>query len=153
MARGGRGLLKVSLGSAMPYLSTPCKQPLLKRPHGRFRGDRPQGERPVAILLPPWIPHVVRLRGGREGEGEKGKRKGKERRGKHGRMTRGGHGLFKVSLGPTMPYLSTPFGQPPLKRPQGHFRVAACRVSGHLITPLDAPCRTPLGIGEGKANK
>jgi hypothetical protein len=30
----------------------------------------------------------------------------------HGRMARGCHGLPKVSLGPTMPYPSTPCGQP-----------------------------------------
>jgi hypothetical protein len=28
----------------------------------------------------------------------------------HGRMGRGGHGLFKVSTGPGLPYLSTPCG-------------------------------------------
>jgi hypothetical protein len=49
----------------------------------------------------------------------------------HGYMARGGHGLPKVSLGPTMPYLST--------------QVAACRVGGlrlsstHLDTPLCMP--------------
>jgi hypothetical protein len=32
----------------------------------------------------------------------------------HGLMARGGHGLPKF-LGPAMPYLSTPYRQPPLK--------------------------------------
>jgi hypothetical protein len=77
MARGGHGLLQVSLGPTMPYPSTPCGQPPLKRPHGRLRGGCLQGKWPVAVLLPPWIPHDVRLRGGREGKGEKRERKGK----------------------------------------------------------------------------
>jgi hypothetical protein len=63
MARGGHGLLKLSLGLTMPYPSTPCGWPPLKQP---------QSKRPAAILLPPWIPHDVRLRGGREGKNEKG---------------------------------------------------------------------------------
>jgi hypothetical protein len=35
MARGGYGLPKFSPGPAMPYPSTPCSEPPLKRPHGR----------------------------------------------------------------------------------------------------------------------
>jgi hypothetical protein len=37
-------------------------------------------------------------------------------------MARGGHGLLKVSLGPAMPYLLHPAGEPPLKRPNSRFR-------------------------------
>jgi hypothetical protein len=79
MARGlgGHGLLKVSLGNTMPYPSTPCGRPPLKRPHSRLEVGRLQGERPAAVSLPLWIPHDVRLKGGREGKGEKGKRKRK----------------------------------------------------------------------------
>jgi hypothetical protein len=51
MARGGHVLLKVSLG--------------------------PTPLRPSTVLLPLWIPHDVRIRGGRQGKGEKRKRKGK----------------------------------------------------------------------------
>jgi hypothetical protein len=77
MVSGGHGLLKVSLGSAMPYPSTPYGQPPLKGPHRRFRAGRLQGERAPAILLPLWIPHDVCLRRGREGKGEKRQRKRK----------------------------------------------------------------------------
>jgi hypothetical protein len=63
MVRYGREQLRVllgltaraillSLGPAMPYPYTPCRRPPLKRPHGRFRGARPQGEQPAAVLLP-----------------------------------------------------------------------------------------------------
>jgi hypothetical protein len=52
MARGGHGLPKVLLGPGMPYPSTPCGQPSLKRPYGRFRGDHPQGRRPAAVFCP-----------------------------------------------------------------------------------------------------
>jgi hypothetical protein len=48
---------------------------------------------------------------GREGcKGEKEKKVG---RGRHGHMARGGQGLFKVSLGPTMFYPCTPCWKPP----------------------------------------
>jgi hypothetical protein len=77
MAGDGHGLLKVSLGPTMPYPSTPCGRPPLKRPHGCFRGGHLQGKRPWAVFLPLWIPHDVRLRGGREGKGEKRERKRK----------------------------------------------------------------------------
>jgi uncharacterized iron-regulated protein len=46
MARGGHGLLKVSLGPAMPELSTPCGRPPLKL----FRGDSLQGGQTAAVL-------------------------------------------------------------------------------------------------------
>jgi hypothetical protein len=52
MAKAGHGLLKVSLGSTMPYPSTPCGRPPLKRPYGRVRGGRPQGRRIAAIFYP-----------------------------------------------------------------------------------------------------
>jgi hypothetical protein len=45
MARGGHGLPNVSLGPAMPYLSTPC---------GRATPE-------TAVTNPPWIPHTVQL--------------------------------------------------------------------------------------------
>jgi hypothetical protein len=77
MVSGGNGLLKVSLGSAMPYPSTPCGQPPLKGPRGCFRGGPPQGEHSAAVLLQQLIRHDVRLRRGRERKGEKRKRKRK----------------------------------------------------------------------------
>jgi hypothetical protein len=40
----------------------------------------------------------------------------------HDRMARGGHGVPKVLLGPTMPFPSTLCGWPPLKLPYSHFR-------------------------------
>jgi hypothetical protein len=77
MAGDGHDLLKVSLGPTMPYPSTSCGRPPLKRPHGCFRGGCLQGERPAAVSLPLWMPHDVRIRGRREGEVERRKRKGK----------------------------------------------------------------------------
>jgi hypothetical protein len=44
MVRGGRGVLKVSLGITMPYPFMPCRRPPLQRPHGCFSDGRPQGE-------------------------------------------------------------------------------------------------------------
>jgi hypothetical protein len=44
---------KVSLEPAMPNPSTPCGQACLKRPW-------PTAGRPVAVLLPPCIPHAIR---------------------------------------------------------------------------------------------
>jgi hypothetical protein len=46
MARGGHALPKVSLGPAMPYLSTPFM---------------PAGQAACGHLLPPWTPHAVCL--------------------------------------------------------------------------------------------
>jgi hypothetical protein len=77
MVSGGNGLLIVSLGSAMPYRSTPCGQLPLEGPQGCFRGGRPQDEQPAAVLLQHLIRHDVRLRRGRERKGEKRKRKRK----------------------------------------------------------------------------
>jgi hypothetical protein len=51
---GVHGLHKVSPGPAMPYHSTPCGRPVLIQPYGRFRGGRPQGGQPPAVLLSPW---------------------------------------------------------------------------------------------------
>jgi hypothetical protein len=46
----------------------------------------------------------------------------------------GGHGLLKVSLGPTMPYASTSCGQPPLKRPHGYLATQITHdVSGDVV--------------------
>jgi hypothetical protein len=61
MARGGHGLPEALLGPAMPDPSMPCGQPPLKWPYGRFRGGHLQGWRPAAVLVPPWIPHAVRM--------------------------------------------------------------------------------------------
>jgi hypothetical protein len=38
---GIHGIPKVSLGPIMPYYSTPCECPPLKRPYGRFKGGHP----------------------------------------------------------------------------------------------------------------
>ena len=51
MARGGHGLPKF-LGPAMPYLSTPYREPPLKWPYSCFRGGCPQGGWPANILYP-----------------------------------------------------------------------------------------------------
>jgi hypothetical protein len=45
-------------------------------------------------------------------EGCKGEEEGEGRRGKHGRIVRGGHALLQVSLGPTMSYPCTTCVQP-----------------------------------------
>jgi hypothetical protein len=60
-ARGGQGRPKVSLGPTIPHPSTSCRQPPLKWSYGLSRGGRLQGRRRAAVLLPPWIPHAVRL--------------------------------------------------------------------------------------------
>jgi hypothetical protein len=112
MARGGHGLLKLSLGLTMPYPSTPCGWPPLKRPQSKR-------------LRPSYYPHgYPMMYASEEEEKERVRRgRGKERKkGKAWAMVRGGHGLLKVSLGPTMPYPSIPCGRPPLKRPHGRFR-------------------------------
>jgi hypothetical protein len=57
---GVHGLLKVSLGPAIPYHSMPHGRPPLKWPYCRFRGGRPKEKQPLAVLLPPWIPHAIR---------------------------------------------------------------------------------------------
>jgi hypothetical protein len=54
-------------------------------------------------------------------------------------MSRGGHRLPKVSLGPTLPNPSTPCRRPPLRRPDGHFR------SGRLQGGWSAAVFYPLG--------
>jgi hypothetical protein len=65
----------------------------------------------------------------------------------HGVTARGGHGVPKVSPGPTMPYLFTPCGQAtpeaalrPFQEWPNH-RVSSLRLSS---TPLDTPRRTPM---------
>jgi hypothetical protein len=60
ISRAIYGLSKVLLGPAMPYHSTPCRRPPLKRHQSRFRGGFLQGRWPAAVLLPPWIPHAIR---------------------------------------------------------------------------------------------
>jgi hypothetical protein len=74
IGRGGHGLLKVSLRPTMPYPFMPCRQPPLKRPHGRFRGSRLQGKYPAAVLLPP---QRRKRREGCEGEEKKEREEGK----------------------------------------------------------------------------
>jgi hypothetical protein len=52
----GHGLPKVSLGPTMPYPSTPCKRPPLKRLYGCFRGGHPQDKQPVTFFYPLGLP-------------------------------------------------------------------------------------------------
>jgi hypothetical protein len=65
----------------------------------------------------------------------------------HGRIARGGHGLSKVSLGPTMPYLSTPCRRATpdtailLSQRRPTHRVGSPRPSS---THLETPCCTPM---------
>jgi hypothetical protein len=51
----------------------------------------------------------------------------------HGRMSRGGHGLRKVSPGLAMPYPSTPCGQatPETRKPFLRWPAAVYHFSGH----------------------
>jgi hypothetical protein len=51
-AKGGHGLPKVSLGPAMPNLSTPCE---------RATPETARGQVACGRLLPPWTIHAVRL--------------------------------------------------------------------------------------------
>jgi hypothetical protein len=63
------------------------------------------------------------------------------------RMARGIHRLPKVSLGPAMPYPSTPFGRAtPKTALQPFLGWPACRAGGlrPSSTPLDTPRRTGL---------
>jgi hypothetical protein len=65
----------------------------------------------------------------------------------HGRMARGGHGLPKVSSGPTMPDPSTPCGQaiPELNlRPFQGWPARSAIGQCPSSTPLDTPRRTPM---------
>jgi hypothetical protein len=61
----------------------------------------------------------------------------------HGRIVMGGHGLLKLSLGPAMPYPSTPCRRATSWLFEGW---PACR-AGDLrpsSNPLNTPCRTPM---------
>jgi len=61
IARGIHGLLKVSLGLAMPNPSMPCGRATPKNgPYGCFGGGLPAGLVACVCLLPPWIPNAVR---------------------------------------------------------------------------------------------
>jgi hypothetical protein len=63
--------------------------------------------------------------------------------GVHGRVARGGHGLYKVLLGPALPYPSTACGRATpetAKRPQSR-RPGGPKPSS---TPLDIPRHTPM---------
>jgi hypothetical protein len=51
-AANDQGLPKVSLGPTMPYPSTPCRRPPLKRLHGHFGAGHLQGGRPAAVFYP-----------------------------------------------------------------------------------------------------
>jgi hypothetical protein len=64
----------------------------------------------------------------------------------HGCMARGGYGLPKAWLGPTMPYFSTPCGWPPLNRPYSHFwgSPPAMWAAYGLLLPLTEPDATRL---------
>jgi hypothetical protein len=55
-------------------------------------------------------------------------------------MAWGIHGLPKVLLEPDMTHYSTPYRQPPLKRPSGHFRV------GYLQGRWPAAVSLPIWI-------
>jgi hypothetical protein len=74
----------------------------------------------------------------------------------HGHMAGDGHGLLKVSHGPTIPYPSMPCGRPPLKRPHGRFR--SSRPKGEqpaaVLLPLWIPHDVRLrGARKGKGEK
>jgi hypothetical protein len=72
---------------------------------------------------------------------------------KHGRMARGGHGLFRVSPGPAMPYPSKPCGR---AIPETNVRpFQGCRVAcPPSSTPLHTSRRMPmLRSGWGKVGK
>jgi hypothetical protein len=72
---------------------------------------------------------------------------------KHGHTARGGHGLPKVSLGPAIPYHSTPCRQATSETTLWPFEGSPARRSGGLrpfSTHLDTPRRTPL---KGNARK
>jgi hypothetical protein len=65
-------------------------------------------------------------------------------------MSRGGHGLPNVSLGPTMPDPSTPCGRAtPETALQSFYGWSAHKVGGlwqfstPLDSPMDTPCSTP----------
>jgi hypothetical protein len=62
----------------------------------------------------------------------------------HGHMTRGGHGLPKVSPGPAMPYPSSSYGETIWL-----FQAWSTLRAGGLwpsSTPLDTQRRTPMNI-------
>jgi hypothetical protein len=56
VAKGGHGLAKVKLGTAMLYLSMPCGRPPLKQLYGHFRGGSPQCWLPAAVVYPHGYP-------------------------------------------------------------------------------------------------
>jgi hypothetical protein len=61
---------------------------------------------------------------------------------RHGRMARGGHGLPKVSLGPAMPYPSTPCGWPT-------YRAGGLRLTSDFY-PFGHPTPYAYAIQKGK---
>jgi hypothetical protein len=52
ISRGDHGLQKAFLVPAMPYPSTPCGLPPLKRPYSCYSGSHPQGRWPAAVFYP-----------------------------------------------------------------------------------------------------
>jgi hypothetical protein len=98
---GIHGLTKLLPRSAVSYPSMPCGRPPLKRAYGHFRGCRPQGRQPVAVLL-------------------KGMKRMRMAITMQARIPWGFHGLTKILFGPAMH--STPCRQPPLKHPYGRFK-------------------------------
>jgi hypothetical protein len=60
MARGGHGLLNVTLVPVRPTLLCPASRPPLKRHQGLLRGG-PPARQAACGCLPLWTPHVVRL--------------------------------------------------------------------------------------------
>jgi hypothetical protein len=122
---GFHELLKVSLRPAIPYHSTPCRRypwnilwpfqgwlPVGSLQSSYYPLDNPchtPGSYPSYVSRHP-DSLVFQL----------------DFVNNHGRMARGGHGLPKVWLGPTMPNPSMPCGP------------------AAVFYPLDTPCRTPM---------
>jgi hypothetical protein len=66
-----------------------------------------------------------------------------------GHMARGGHGLPKVSPGPTVPYPSTPCKQLTLKQPYSHFKGGRPQRGRHaaVLYSFGHPTSEPLLSG------
>jgi hypothetical protein len=70
-----------------------------------------------------------------------------------GRISRGGHGLLKVSLGPALSDPSTLCGRPSLKLLFQEWSPTGLPACGHLTTPSDTPRRTPVIPNLGLTNR
>jgi hypothetical protein len=77
MARGGHGLLKVSLRPTISFLSNSCGRPPLKWPYSCFRGGHPQSARPSAVFYPLEIPRHTPMAVGTLGRFKVGRKKGR----------------------------------------------------------------------------